>query len=649
MENNNTQNTVPEQENQDKQKKQRIGIIAGITIAIIVIIALILGLRKQASDNNELTTTAIDELQTEVTEVDGAADGLKTQLDDMLTQLDTMDQVINKNKETVESIDTVSGGSSENIKRVEQDAIELQNTLNDYIKEFETTTNETNASTKEQFEKVNKEIEDMLNTINNNNEQQNTNYKDLQSQMKSTLESLNKTLDTLSKENQKQYEDLSKQVKTFEDSLNKYLEETNKELNETIQKDVDGINTHLDEVQADIANTKQEITDLMNAIDAKQTADIQAKFDAIQKHLDDITAHFDETLANITDLINKLSEQNAQEFADTIAKLTSVQSDLTTLNNQNTDALSTQLKNMQADYTSRLEALENSVNNSFNDVNTKIEEGQTSVEESIKNLRDDVTNNFKTQSDTLNNINNNVTNNFNTIINGQNTDTKELEDLIKSYQEKVDQSFTSVANGKQEIATALATKNQTVANDATFADLTEAILNINQEVIVELDDVIYKSKKMKITAHFHTSDGDTNKTFDTFEEYKTYLNSLEDSTYSVTPGGCYTTTKHKDWEVVGTRQEQYQSYEVVGTKESCRPIYRNECFSAPIGTNNPTGWCGTYYDHSECVNVPDYGYVTRTRTVNTYDWVEKNKYDLNCEYSQGQIIGIELVDFEKGE
>ena len=47
----------------------------------------------------------------------------------------------------------------------------------------------------------------------------------------------------------------------------------------------------------------------------------------------------------------------------------------------------------------------------------------------------------------------------------------------------VQQSFTSVTNGKQKVASALATKGQEVANDATFNEIYQAILGIDQTIV----------------------------------------------------------------------------------------------------------------------------------------------------------------------
>ncbi|MBR1441225.1 MAG: hypothetical protein IJ589_08375, partial [Lachnospiraceae bacterium] len=124
----------------------------------------------------------------------------------------------------------------------------------------------------------------------------------------------------------------------------------------------------------------------------------------------------------------------------------------------------------------------------------------------------------------------------------------ELRAEIQSVYDYIDRSFTSVADGKQLVASALATKNKTVADDATFREIYDAILDIPQTVQAGslTGDVV-------ITYHHHTLGvcGDADSTDGTPGEYlDTYRSSVNSGcfmtpVYHVHTNDCYHTAYHE--------------------------------------------------------------------------------------------------------
>ena len=74
---------------------------------------------------------------------------------------------------------------------------------------------------------------------------------------------------------------------------------------------------------------------------------------------------------------------------------------------------------------------------------------------------------------------------------GQNTEELKsyLEELNNGLKQDMNQVFTSVSNGKKKLASALLTKGVSTNEDATFAQLAEAILNIDQKLVIGVEEI----------------------------------------------------------------------------------------------------------------------------------------------------------------
>ena len=582
-----------------KAKQQRLALVAGLLVifGIILLVVLMLMQKNKIEENNVVTTMSIDELHDNVDTLEESTAELKSQLESMLAQLESMDGVIQTNKETVESINTTATGSGENIARAEKDILSLQKTLSEYIKQFETETNNTNSEIKEQFNAVNNDVEKLLQEINNNNDNQTTNYKELSNQMDKTLKDMNSFIEKLSKENDAQYKELTKQTEEFQTKLNEYLENFNSELNATIKEDIDGVNTHLNTVQNDIATTKSEITNLLDEINEGQTKDIQTKFNAIQKHLDDITTHFDKTLEDITDLINNLSAQNKKEYEDTIETLSNVKNELSNANTNTANELKKQLGDMSTEYLKQFESLQTNVDLSFTNINTKIDNNKNDLNTKLDNL------------ETTINENSNMSNLSNEELKALMND---LKNDVSGYSQKVDQSFTSVSNGKEALYQALLTKYEQfgigtpkgaggeLQKDSTFNDFATAINGISQMPQVAGSIVLPENANLEYVYHHHTlgTIGDKND--------KTINNTYYQNDYqSENQQGCFTvpnyvrhihstsattftqTTKSMD-EAINTLANDYQSNASSGCYTAQQVVYHRHTGSV---SRTPNGCC----------------------------------------------------------
>lgn len=116
----------------------------------------------------------------------------------------------------------------------------------------------------------------------------------------------------------------------------------------------------------------------------------------------------------------------------------------------------------------------------------------------------------------------------------------------------MNQVFTSVSNGKKKLASALLTKGVSTNEDATFAQLAEAILNIDQKLVIGVEEI---PGTIRYQYHYHV-DASGNQPH---------------TEKSDTAGGCYTGT-----------HGHVHSVEDGCYKEESYHVHRDDCSGYPV-------------------------------------------------------------------
>ena len=100
-----------------------------------------------------------------------------------------------------------------------------------------------------------------------------------------------------------------------------------------------------------------------------------------------------------------------------------------------------------------------------------------------------------------------------------------MSELNEALKQNLNQVFTSVSNGKTGLASALLTKGVSADDDATFAELKDAVLRIPQKLVIGVQEV-----PGTITYHYH---------------YHADASGENPHTETVAvQGGCYTVPKY---------------------------------------------------------------------------------------------------------
>ena len=195
---------------------------------------------------------------------------------------------------------------------------------------------------------------------------------------------------------------------------------------------------------------------------------------------------------------------------------------------------------------------------------------------------------------------------------GQNTEELKsyLEELNNGLKQDMNQVFTSVSNGKKKLASALLTKGVSTNEDATFAQLTEAILNIDQKLVIGVEEI---PGTIRYQYHYHV-DASGNQ-----------LHTEK----SDTAGGCYTGT-----------HGHVHSVEDGCYKEESYHVHRDDCSGYPVWVDWAPGvepYWGFIYTCGEPANA------TRRVLICSKQAGSTDYYVPSCGLADGQIIGAEIV------
>ncbi len=464
-----------------KAKQSRLALIAGLTVifGIVLIIVMIFMQKSQIEENNVTTNIAMDELQDNVDKLDTSTTDLKTQLEAMLSQLNSMDSIIQNNKDTVESINVAANKSGENIASAEEDIKALQKTLNDYISKFEEQTTNTNTEVKKQFETVNNDITKMLEIVNDNNKVQSDNYKELSKQMEKTLKDINSFVNNLSDENKKQYAELTEQVTSFQTDLDKYLKNFESALNTTISNKFKELNAQIDVSIKELSeNTSKSFEDTKKQLETTTnllSETVEELNNANVSQYEDLSQQITDTNKNLENLITALSKQEDEHYKDVIETLNSQNDELNLVIETKFNQLNATLQEDVDGINTHLDTVQNDINDAKNDI-------QNLLNDIDKNQTADIKEKFDT-----------IQGEFETIKNDFDSTLSKIEGLIAALSKQNEEEHAETIKKLTDVKNNLTDLNTQMSEDLNNqltnmqADYTQQIGDLQKNVTTSLD------------------------------------------------------------------------------------------------------------------------------------------------------------------
>lgn len=582
MQSNNSKKTFrPETEEKGRkrnsQKKQAAA--AGVAMTAIAVILLGAGIGYSVQRAGKTESISLEEMQNSV------SSALKGEMESAATSLEQLNQNIADNQKKLDEVNAQLAQREESLlqvetiqHRLEENASGMTGKVTDLEKTTHTKVNEIRTDMESIHTDVTKTLEEIsriMQEMDAQKKQDNTDHKESITEINrinESVQSVNQTVSKLEDRLNTSYENLKNLVQEV-----RTTEEKNRELWTQEQ-------TQLTEQQKqllkEVEESRQETIRSLALVESNLKNMLES--DMVQ-----ITAAFGSLTAELQTRVQELSALLENRMNRVDQNLSGLDKNVTGLGN-NISGLSENV---------------NGLNENVDGVGKNVESLFTRIGELDNGMQTNLTTLQQTFAKQFGDLN---------VSAGQNTEELKsyLEELNNGLKQDMNQVFTSVSNGKKKLASALLTKGVSTNEDATFAQLAEAILNIDQKLVIGVEEI---PGTIRYQYHYHV-DASGNQ-----------LHTEK----SDTAGGCYTGT-----------HGHVHSVEDGCYKEESYHIHRDDCSGYPVWVDWAPGvepYWGFIYTCGEPANA------TRRVLICSKQAGSTDYYVPSCGLADGQIIGAEIV------
>lgn len=582
MQSNNSKKTFrPETEEKGRkrnsQKKQAAA--AGVAMTAIAVILLGAGIGYSVQRAGKTESISLEEMQNSV------SSALKGEMESAATSLEQLNQNIADNQKKLDEVNAQLAQREESLlqvetiqHRLEENASGMTGKVTDLEKTTHTKVNEIRTDMESIHTDITKTLEEIsriMQEMDAQKKQDNTDHKESITEINrinESVQSVNQTVSRLEDRLNTSYENLKNLVQEV-----RTTEEKNRELWTQEQ-------TQLTEQQKqllkEVEESRQETIRSLALVESNLKNMLES--DMVQ-----ITAAFGSLTAELQTRVQELSALLENRMNRVDQNLSGLDKNVTGLGN-NISGLSENV---------------NGLNENVDGVGKNVESLFTRIGELDNGMQTNLTTLQQTFAKQFGDLN---------VSAGQNTEELKsyLEELNNGLKQDMNQVFTSVSNGKKKLASALLTKGVSTNEDATFAQLAEAILNIDQKLVIGVEEI---PGTIRYQYHYHV-DASGNQPH---------------TEKSDTAGGCYTGT-----------HGHVHSVEDGCYKEESYHVHRDDCSGYPVWVDWDPGvepYWGFIYTCGEPANA------TRRVLICSKQAGSTDYYVPSCGLADGQIIGAEIL------
>ena len=582
MQSNNSKKTFrPETEEKGRkrnsQKKQAAA--AGVAMTAIAVILLGAGIGYSVQRAGKTESISLEEMQNSV------SSALKGEMESAATSLEQLNQNIADNQKKLDEVNAQLAQREESLlqvetiqHRLEENASGMTGKVTDLEKTTHTKVNEIRTDMESIHTDVTKTLEEIsriMQEMDAQKKQDNTDHKESITEINrinESVQSVNQTVSKLEDRLNTSYENLKnlvQEVRTTEEKNRELwtqeqtqLTEQQKQLLKEVEESRQETIRSLALVESNLKNMLESDMVQITAAFGSLTAELQTRVRELSALLENRMNRVDQNLSGLDKNVTGLGN-NISGLSENVYGL-----------NENVDGV---CKNVESLFT-RIGELDNGMQTNL-----------TTLQQT-----------FAKQFGDLN------------VSAGQNTEELKsyLEELNNGLKQDMNQVFTSVSNGKKKLASALLTKGVSTNEDATFAQLAEAILNIDQKLVIGVEEI---PGTIRYQYHYHV-DASGNQPH---------------TEKSDTAGGCYTGT-----------HGHVHSVEDGCYKEESYHVHRDDCSGYPVWVDWAPGvepYWGFIYTCGEPANA------TRRVLICSKQAGSTDYYVPSCGLADGQIIGAEIV------
>ncbi len=584
------------------------------------------------------------------------------QLTDMTAYLDEIAEIVDTNREhlaeaTLSQSDTTQTLTtlSEALTVLEKDLTRIESQI-EKQKESQTTENskvtaafsrlsESQTKIQEQIAATNTAITAILSDLREKNESQfsktyekletlQADFSKIQEDTKSYYDSLTELVTLLQEESDTRHKELTDTLLAVQKEISTLMENSVASLQLQLDEDFSALMGRLNALHEQIAAAETSINNLlllMEENNGERQEEIRAAFANIDTAMEQIRADYSNAHIQIQQLIQKLQETEDNNHKETLSALNVMESNMTESSLENLNRITNSLQTMEDSFSSSMNSMQNELSQSFSTLNTDITgsllQYSSNMTEQLNQLNTNMTNQYQSLTATVNNY--------------DNSQQEALDNLINVLNQRLQEVFQYVSNGKKKLASALLTKGVSIREDATFNEIYNAILSIPQQLVIGVQEI---PGTISYDYHYHVNGG----------------GSMPHSEKELSSGGCYTLPAYHTH--TGNSRNGGGCYTA--------PVYHSHtgsCYSE--GSHNSSCPSHTEYHPYDCGSVHDWdgdghgcdGFVAYDCGGHRYLSCNLGSgivgYSLNCgknpstiEYytpacglSDGQIIGAHIV------
>lgn len=493
------------------KNKAAVFIAALALLVAIILVFLFHSLERQGKEQQALSMEEREQL-TDMTEYLDEIDGIVTMNQERLAeatlfQSDT-ENVLNTFQESLSVLEK----DLERVETIIQSHTEKETSTNREISASFEALSESQNEIKEQIATVNASIAAIISEIRTENENNfTTAFEKLekleddiaktQKEAESYYDSLTELITQLQEDNSSQYEELTNTLLTAQADLAELLKNGFEALQLQLDEDFTALMEKLECLHGQIIDTTDSITGLLGLMEENnmdRQEEIKTAFASVSESLELIRTEYTDAHMELQSLIQKVQETQNANHEETLSVLTVMETNMEETSLENLNQLTNSLQTMEENFSASISNMKGEMEQSFSTLNTGIENSFSQTNDSITNQFRELNTRISSQYESVSNQYQNISS---TIINNNDSQQESLDNLMGYLNQKLQEVFQFVSNGKKKLASALLTKGVPIREDATFAEIYQAILNIPQKLVIGVQQI---PGTISYDYHYHT-------------------------------------------------------------------------------------------------------------------------------------------------
>lgn len=281
---------------------------------------------------------------------------------------------------------------------------------------------------------------------------------------------------------------LEELLASYTENICRLIESEGEGMQVFIDERVGFLSGQLEELHQQIEGTKADVEGILTSMESKEEVgkeEIKAAFELVESSLSLIQEKYMTTQEEVKSLLLELKQAEDENHSELVAVLGQMETDMEERGQNSVSLLMESMDQLNKSYSASFDSLKSEMTNNFQDIDAGMNEQFHILNENLSSQYESLSVIVNDSDDTLRQY---------------------LENSFAGIDNKLQSVFTYVSDGKRLLASALLTKGVSCREDATFMEIYQAILNIPQQTVIDVEKL---PGTISYEYHYHT-DADGN-------------------------------------------------------------------------------------------------------------------------------------------